>query len=66
MEQYEFQASLNGEGFVFPEALRNRKGNAKIIVIMDDEQKPRKKASFNAFRVDMSGYKFNREDCYER
>ena len=64
MEQYEFQADLNA--FAFPEALRNRKGMAKIIVIMEEEQKPRRKASFNAFRVDMSGYKFNREDCYER
>ena len=63
MEQYQFQTERLKD-FTFPEELRNRKG--EIVFFAEDEPKPKKKASFNAFRVDMSGYKFNREDCYER
>jgi|GEM_PF-2245310 len=63
MEQYQFQVDRL-EDFVIPQELRKRKG--QIVLFMENEPKPKQKPLFNAFRVDMSGYKFNREDCYER
>ncbi|MCL2446646.1 MAG: hypothetical protein FWD06_07765 [Oscillospiraceae bacterium] len=63
MEQYQFQLE-RFEDFVIPPELRKRKG--RIVLFTEAEPKRCKKPTFNAFRVDMSDYKFNREDCYER
>ena len=68
MSQYEFQMNFEGEILRLPEQFRNRRGGAKIILMPDDaEDAPaRKKPVFNAFRIDTTGFKFNREEANER
>lgn len=68
MSQYEFQTTFDGGILRLPEQFQNKRGVAKIILMPDDaEDAPaRKKPVFNAFRVDTTGFRFNREEANER
>ena len=68
MNQYEFQVDFNGGFLRLPEQFRNKRGVAKIILMTEDadDMPMRKKPSFNAFRIDTTGFKFDREEANER
>ena len=68
MNQYEFQLDFNGDLLRLPEQFRNKRGVAKIILMTEEaEATPkRKRPSFNAMRLDTTGFQFNREEANER
>jgi len=68
VSQYEFQMNFEGEILRLPEQFRNKRGIAKIILMPDDadDTSARQKPVFNAFRIDTTGFKFNREEANER
>lgn len=68
MSQYEFQLNFDGEILRLPEQFRGKRGIAKIILMPEDTEdtQARKKPTFNAFRIDTTGFKFNREEANER
>jgi len=68
MSQYEFQMNFDGEILRLPEQFRNRRGIAKIILMPEDTEKlvKRKRPSFDALKLDTTGFKFNREEANER
>ena len=68
MSQYEFQLNFDGEILRLPEQFRNKRGVAKIILMPEDTEitPARKKPVFNAFRIDTTGFKFDREEANER
>ena len=38
----------------------------EVIILPIDEPKPRRKKSYTTVKVDAKGYKFNRDELYER
>ena len=68
MSQYELQLNFDGDILRLPAQFRNQRGIAKVILMPDDtEDRPaRKKPVFNAFRIDTTGFKFDREEANER
>ena len=68
MNQYEFQLDLNGDFLRLPEQFRDKRGVAKIILMTEETEKTskRKRPSFNAMRLDTTGFRFNREEANER
>ena len=67
MQIYTFDSEIKDGTILLPDEYKNiSPGEVKVILQKEEPAKPGKKKTYNALELDISGFKFNREEANAR